>query len=44
MTDAHTKPYSEQEFAKRFPNEDADIKKNAWFRLCSKTVSNRCST
>ena len=27
MTDAHTKPYSEQEFAKRFPNEDADIKK-----------------
>lgn len=26
MTAMHTKPYSEREFAERFPNEDADIK------------------
>jgi len=44
MTDTHTKPYSEQEFVGRYPNEDADIKKNTWPRLCSETVSNSCST
>lgn len=27
MTDTHTKPYSEQEFVGRYPNQDADIKK-----------------